>query len=321
VSSLASATGADVDILGTPYHQRVLTFDDDDQGAVVATLVSRATDRPTGRAVLYVHGYTDYFFQSHLADFYVERGFDFYALDLRKYGRSLRPHQSPNFARSLTEYFPELDEAARIIRAEDGHDRLLVNAHSTGGLITPLWAASRPGAVQAMFLNSPFFQFNVPWPTRQAIGPTFSMLAKARPYAILPMSLSDAYGKSIHADHNGQWQYDLAWKPLTGFPPRAGWLAGIRVAHAKLHRGLDLTMPILVACSMRTYRGREWTPEAHHADAVLDPAHIAQWAPALGRHVTVVRIQDGMHDLTLSDLPARERLFAELDRWLRAYLP
>src|SRR5512139_2172496 len=131
------------DGLGEPYRAETIEFPDDDEGPVVATLVSRRAEQPTQRAVLYVHGLVDYFFQTHLADFYVERGWDFYALDLRKHGRSLLPHQTPNFCRSLTEYYPELNEAARIIRDEDGHTTLLVNAHSTGGLITSLWAHAR----------------------------------------------------------------------------------------------------------------------------------------------------------------------------------
>src|SRR3712207_7753629 len=55
-----------------------------------------------------------------------------------------------------SEYYEEIDEAVRIIREEDGHDRLLINAHSTGGLITSLWAHDRrgQGKVDAMFLRS-----------------------------------------------------------------------------------------------------------------------------------------------------------------------
>src|SRR5262245_25076136 len=106
----------------------------DDEGEVIATLVRRWADEPNGRAVLYLHGFSDYFFQTHLAEFYTERGFHFYALDLRKHGRSLLPHQTPNFCRDLTEYQPELDEALRLIRDVDGHDVVLVNAHSTGAL-------------------------------------------------------------------------------------------------------------------------------------------------------------------------------------------
>jgi alpha-beta hydrolase superfamily lysophospholipase len=37
--------------------------------------------------------------------------------------------------------------------------------------------------------------------------------------------------------------------------------------------------------------------------------------------VTLVRIDGGMHDLVLSAPPVREKVFAELDQWLTAYLP
>ena len=39
----------------------------------------------------------------------------------------------------------------------------------------------------------------------------------------------------------------------------------------------------------------------------------------LGPVVTVVRITDGLHDLTLSAPPVRARFYAEIDRWLAAY--
>ncbi len=85
----------EIDVLGKPYERRVIDLGHDDEGPLIATLVSRRAERPTGRAVLYVHGFVDYFFQTHLADFYVERGWDFHAIDLRRYGRSLLPHQTP----------------------------------------------------------------------------------------------------------------------------------------------------------------------------------------------------------------------------------
>jgi alpha-beta hydrolase superfamily lysophospholipase len=37
--------------------------------------------------------------------------------------------------------------------------------------------------------------------------------------------------------------------------------------------------------------------------------------------VTIVRIDGGLHDLTLSAPPVRAQVFAELDRWIGAYLP
>ena len=83
------------DVLGAPYTCRTIPLRDDDEGAVTATLVACRSDRPTNAAVLYVHGFVDYFFQTHLADFFLGAGLDFYALDLRKYGRSM--HFRPPF--------------------------------------------------------------------------------------------------------------------------------------------------------------------------------------------------------------------------------
>ena len=66
----------------------------DYEGEVVASLVRRQPSPAGARAVLYIHGYNDYFFQRHVADFYARQGISFYALDLRKHGRSLRSYQT-----------------------------------------------------------------------------------------------------------------------------------------------------------------------------------------------------------------------------------
>ena len=87
---------------------------------VVATLVRRDEPRRSRRAVLYVHGWNDYFFQTHLADFWAGLGFDFYALDLRRYGRSLRRGQLHGFTTDLAAYDDELDAAADLIAAVHG---------------------------------------------------------------------------------------------------------------------------------------------------------------------------------------------------------
>jgi len=311
----------EIDVLGEPYEQRSIALEPDDEGENVATLVSRRAGQPTNRAVLYVHGYVDYFFQTHLADFFVERGFDFYALDLRKYGRSLRPHQTPNFCRDVSDYWPEIDEAVRIIREEDGHDVLLVNGHSTGGLITALWAhrVRGRGLLQGLFLNSPFLEFNAPWITRRGLAPLLRFMGHRRPKAKMPQELGTTYGESIHRDYHGEWDYDLAWKPLNGYGVAAGWVAAMSTAHRRVQRGLDIDVPVLVGISARSYVGK-YAEAAHHADAVLNVDFLAKYAPGLGRDVTIVRIEGGKHDLVLSPQAARDAMFAELDSWMRAKL-
>ncbi|MEV5753506.1 alpha/beta hydrolase [Actinoallomurus sp. NPDC052308] len=305
------------DVLGVDYEAIRLTLDEDAEGEVVATLVRRPCPG-SRKAVLYIHGFVDYFFQTHLADFYVERGYSFYALDLRKYGRSLLDHQTPNFAHSMSDYFPEIDEAARLIRAEN--DTLLVNGHSTGGLVAALWAdcVRGRGVVDGLFLNSPFLELNVPAGARRTLGPVVRALAKGRPKMAIPAGVSTAYVRSIHRDHDGEWDFDLAWKPAEGFGVRLGWLSAIIKAQRQVKAGLDIDVPVLVMASTTTVRGRNG--DFSTGDGVLNADDIARWSTRLGRHVTCVRVENGLHDLVLSAAPVRAKVFDELERWLTAYL-
>jgi alpha-beta hydrolase superfamily lysophospholipase len=312
------STEVEIDVLGEPYERRVIDLGRDDEGPVIATLVSRRAEQSDGRAVLYIHGFVDYFFQTHLADFFVDRGWDFHAIDLRKYGRSLLPHQTPNFCRDVSEYFPELDAAAEIIGART----LLVNGHSTGGLIAAHWAHARrsTGIVDGLFLNSPCFDFNARWVERRPLLKAIGALGRRQPYRIVPFALNEVYGQSIHSDHKGEWTYNLEWKPIQAFPIRAGWLRAIGRAQQQLRAGLAIPAPILVAASTRSFRGKIWHDDCLTADAVLDVEHIATYAPRLGSHVTVVRFDGGRHDLTLSGPAVREQVFSEVGRWVDAFV-
>jgi alpha-beta hydrolase superfamily lysophospholipase len=86
------------------FESLELEFPDDYDGRVLATLVRLPQREASRGAVLFVHGFIDYFFQRHLAERFAMEGYAFYALDLRKHGRSLRPHQHPNFCKSIAEY-------------------------------------------------------------------------------------------------------------------------------------------------------------------------------------------------------------------------
>ena len=100
----------DTDVLGAPYTVETIDLGADSEGPVVATLVHRPSVSPTTRAVLHVHGFADYFFHTEYAEWWTSRGYDFYALDLRKYGRSIRSHQTPNYVGDLKEHFDEIEQ-------------------------------------------------------------------------------------------------------------------------------------------------------------------------------------------------------------------
>ena len=310
-----------VDVLGEPYRAEEIVLPDDGEGPVVATLVARAAAEPTGRAVLHVHGFADYFFQTAYAEWWCERGYDFYALDLRKYGRSLRPHQTPNFVADLAEYFPELDAAWDRITGRDGHDHVVVSAHSTGGLTTPLWAdRRRPAELAGMVLNSPWFDLQG-HPVLRTLGTAVvHELGRRTPMRVLPRKVSGLYARSLHRDHEGEWDFDLAWKPVESFAVHAGWLRAVRRGHAALHAGLDVPCPVLVLSSGASARPSEMCDDVHCHDIVLEVPQIRRWASAVGSHVTYVAVPGARHDVVLSRAGPRAAAYDAIGRWHDAWV-
>ncbi|MFW6598096.1 alpha/beta hydrolase [Propionibacteriaceae bacterium Y2011] len=285
---------------------------------LVATLVRKDTRlRPSRRAVLYVHGWNDYFFQAHLADFWVDRGFDFYALDLRRYGRSLREGHFGGFVTDLAEYDTELSAAVDEIRTD--HDQVLLMGHSTGGLICSVWAADNPGRIDGLVLNSPWLDLQATAMVRALGTPVIDALGTRMATTVLPVSDQDFYSRVLHTRSGGEWDYDLSWKSSPSAAVRAGWLRAVLRGHQRVAAGLDIEVPILVMASDRSLFRRKWHDDMRRSDTVLDVSQIAHRAIHLGSCVTVVRIAGGIHDLVLSPEPVRSKVFSEMARWVRGY--
>ncbi|RNL65798.1 alpha/beta hydrolase [Nocardioides marmoriginsengisoli] len=308
------------DILGAPYVARTLPLQPDSEGEVVATLVHRAAEGPpTGKAVLHVHGFADYFFQTPVADFWCRRGYDFYALDLRKHGRSLLPHQTPNYVESLATYHEELDQAYDAIRANYRH--LVLSAHSTGGLTVPLWAAERKLDIDGMVLNAPWLDMQGDPVTRKLTVPVLRRLGARKPELEIPRKVDGFYGRSLHRDHGGEWDFNLAWKPLESWPIYAGWIRAIREGQIRISRGIEVPAPILVLSSSRSTQPNSiHHPDIHRTDIVLDVEQIRRRAPLLGRHVTLAQVDGALHDVTLSRPEVRKVVFHEMAVFLSAYV-
>jgi len=327
-------TGWQPDVLPGYWQLTIPLGDDPDgEGDVDATLLRRGSaDGAAGAqdAVLAVHGYTDYFFQTDLADHFAGRGLAFYAMDLRKCGRSSRPGQTPHFTTDLARYDRELDRALEVIREQTGSARILVYGHSAGGLIVSLWldrlrrrgATARAG-VAGLVLNSPFLDLPGPmvlrWPATSALIAGIARLGGKR-VARAPTEDGGGYGASLHRDYHGEFDYNLTWKPLGGFPITFGWLSAVRRGQAQLHRGLDVGVPNLILRSDHSVTESADAVALQCGDAVLEVRHIARWSGCIGNRSTIVPVVDAKHDVFLSMPQPRRVAYQQLDTWLDDYL-
>ena len=299
------------------YEIRRLDFPDDDDGAVYATLIRRKTETASKKAILYIHGYMDYFFQPHLAEAFIQHGYNFYALDLRKYGRSLEGVSHPNYCHDIQDYFAEISEAIRIICEEDKHDTLILKGHSTGGLTSSLYTAHGKyrESIKALILNSPFFDFNLQ-PVVKFAMTLFARSGRFFPYLSLQGRVPVPYILSLHKDFHGEWDFSLDYRRPQGFPIYAGWLRAILKAHQRVREGLDIHCPVLNMYSDKSIYGRKYTEKHQTGDAILNVKHIREGSQYLGKNVHQVEIKEGLHDLVLSRQDVREKVFEKIFTWL-----
>jgi alpha-beta hydrolase superfamily lysophospholipase len=278
---------------------------------------------PKGRrTVLFLHGWSDYFFNVDLARFWAEHGYAFYALDMHNHGRSLRPGTPGGYVADLADYDAEIGQAMAIIRADSGgpdQPELTLMGHSTGGLVAALWVSRHPGTVWHLILNSPWLEMHGSALVRYAAATMVRPVARFRPEAILRLPERGFYWRTISSAADGEWALDDRFRPPMAFPLRAGWLSAVLSGHARVARGLGIDIPVLVLLSGGSANGPFWTEEMRRTDAVLDVNIIALRALTLGRSVTVERIDGALHDVFLSPVDVRADAYARLSRWLRGY--
>ena len=171
-------TGWLPDILGTGFEMQYIPHPDDYSGHVRSTVIRRLSKGTSRKSLLYVHGFSDYFLQAEMAGMFADNAYNFYAVDLRKYGRSLMAVQKMFQVRDIHEYFADIDSAVDIIRA-DGNDKVALLGHSTGGLTTSLYMSEAPSPlIKALILNSPFLDWNLPPLMRRVAMPFVSAMGR-----------------------------------------------------------------------------------------------------------------------------------------------
>lgn len=304
--------------LANSFTFKTLNLKDDYQGKVTATLMAANANTGKRKSILYIHGFNDYFFQEHIAEAFDKHGYDFHALDLRKYGRSKMEHQYLCYCKSLNEYYEEISISIKEI-IKKGSESVILMGHSTGGLTISLYANDGPEkkSVSALILNSPFLEMNLPSGMVLGLKMLNLSLPYIAPFAKLKGAIPPGYGKSIHKDQNGEWEYNLDWKPTYGIIAYFAWFNAVMTGHKKLKNNSNILVPVLNMHSSRTMPRKNFKKEDFSTtDMVLDVEHIKKIGAKLGPNVTNLEVKDGIHDLFLSRKDVRDYAFSEMFKWL-----
>ena len=248
-----------------------------------AAVLRRRASRPSKRAVVYVHCLDDSFVPADLVGWYTDRGFHFYAADLRPMsgGRPGMADRGPA-AEALGAYFACLDAAITHLRNADAIDTVVMSGHAAGALFAALWCHARRGSqpVDALVLARPELGAARPWPARVAAREDG---AAGRPPPLL-----------AGAQRRLRRGLEIACPVLVMCPVAQGHGPGAA-------GGLGALGILGALGALGTLAGRRATIR-------------------LGEHVTWLTLDGGLPGQAPAAAPQRRRFLDELGRWLSAYL-
>jgi alpha-beta hydrolase superfamily lysophospholipase len=284
------------------------------------TVIRKLSNCNNSKAVLYIHGYNDYFFQKEMGDRFVDSCYNFYAVDLHRYGRSIRKGITPYQAKKIDEYYEDIDSVLAIMKA-DGITSIALLGHSTGGLIAASYMNASPDStINVLMLNSPFLQWNMGGFMRKVAVPGVSGIGKLFPNIAISQGDDTSYGESLLKAYHGEWNYNVEWKTLHPRKVTSGWIRMISQAQKKLRKNSNIAVPILLMHSAISVTGSKWTELHQKGDAVLNVDDISTIGNTLGNDVTEVSVYGGLHDLVLSSPKVREKVYNSIFEWLQRYL-
>jgi alpha-beta hydrolase superfamily lysophospholipase len=292
----------------------IIPLQNDYEGEVSAA-VEYSIVPESATAVLYIHGYMDYFFQHHLASFFIDQGISFYAVELRKYGSSIKKHQHENFFKDITEYDEEISIVLDRIK-NDGHSKVILNGHSTGGLIATHYVlqGEYKALISGVILNSPFLEFNIP-EILKFLLPAVTPLAHLFPY-LKVTRLPSMYTESLHQNYKGRWDFNLTYKPVPSFVTYLGWVRAVLKAQKAVQRRTITTIPCVVFHSDKSCFDSRWNESMLRSDAVLNVEDINHLGKKIYPNADIVEIKNAMHDIVLSRDEAIDDYFSHISKWL-----
>lgn len=293
----------------------IIPLENDYEGVVSAAVEYHVVPQ-ANTAVLYIHGYMDYFFQNHLAAYFIGLGISFYAIELRKYGSSIKAHQHQNFFKDIAEYDEEISIVLNKMK-QDGHSKIIVNGHSTGGLIATHYVlhGQYRKFISGVILNSPFFEFKVSKIKRNILS-VIMPLSYFFPF-LKVAQLPSLYTESLHESLKGRWSFNLKYKPIPSFATYLGWVRAIIRAQNVIQKQSISDVPCIIFHSDSSCFEGKWNDNMLTSDMVLNIKDIIYFGLKIYPEANIIEMKNAMHDMALSSDEVINDYFSHISVWLK----
>ncbi len=273
----------------------------------------------SSKAVVYIHGFNDYFFNEELALKFLEQGYSFFAIDLHNYGRNLKPDSKPYYFTNIEEFDEEISLALSLVRKTFQIENITLYGYSQGALIATLYT-NRHHNVDQLILDSAFFDFYFDSWVEEFALPAVSYIGKFFPSFKIDSDEPNIFAQTLHKNYEGEWEFDLTLKStITNAPVYLGWIHAIYEAQKIIHQKINLDIPVLSLYSNASYHENSPKELLFKGDIVLDVEDIQKFSNNLNDNPKLTThkiIEKAMHGVTLSQPSVRQKAYKEIFTWL-----
>jgi alpha-beta hydrolase superfamily lysophospholipase len=265
------------------------------------------------KALIWIHGFNDYYYHFHIGDKLLNEGYDIYALTLRRYGEVCSNKEGLFYTNNLDEYLEDIDNVFNFI-SKYNYEKIFLYGHSTGGLTSTIYCQKGEyrDKINGLILNAPFFDFNDSIFNEFLLKHIVSRIGYFFPRFKLKKYNPNKYNANSEEIYE-RFYFNDNYKLRGGSPVYAGWIYTIN-KHQELikNKNISLDIPILVIYSDKTIAGNK----QDKGDNTLDMSEINKYSDYLGNNVKEVIIKDAIHDVLCSeDKPRKEAIKCMFD-WL-----
>ena len=263
--------------------------------------------------IIFVHipGFNDYIFNKDLMNRLNIHNISFYGVELHNYGRNINKNTKKKY------YFDNIDDC--LIQINDAINylkkdrKVILSGHSMGGLLAFLYLKKYKN-IDALFLNSPFFKFNVSF--LQYIG-LYLMSFSSKFFEDLYIQADEVnlYGITISNRYRGEWEIDERYKDIVQEPKiYFSWIRAILQGQNEVEY-INTQIPILTLISDKSSNGKNENL-LFKSDIVLNVEDIEKISYKLSPNTKLFKIKDALHNVFLSKKEVRDKAYKQFFIWM-----
>lgn len=266
------------------------------------------------KALIWIPGYNDYYYNFYVGEKFLKNGYDIYALHFRRY---MQENLDDIFyCDNLKEYIQDIDNIFPKI-SKKNYNQIVLYGHSMGGLVASIYCkeGKYKDKISHLILNSPFFDFKLNFLEKFILYYVVYFIAYFFPKKLIrPIDINKKNYLSLNIKK--RFYLNDKYKLNILSPIYMSWIKTIIDYQSKIkYNNLNLDIPIIILyCNKSTF----FTNSNQTGDDTLNVEDINKYSNNLGKNIKKYQFNNAIHDIFSSTIDIVNEALEITFNWLNS---